>query len=539
MLKQVTHARRGEHVSDGASDRIAADPHGMGRPLRIYTDGVTLPGSTSGIEGDWSSGYYGYDGAGNIEKLLQTSGTLVDDLKPDDDTFTYDNVSRLTQATIATADDTFVTQAYEYDAWGNMVTYGGQSRAVSGTTNRLSNASYDARGNQTGWIWDAGYQRYRYLFGWDPLDRMTWHNGPGVNRVFAYTADGERIVERNVASGVTTISLRGLDAKVLREVKLQSGAYSWQKDYIYREGQILTSHGNNEPLQHYHLDHLGTPRMLSNRCGERLQRFEAFPFGEAIAELPQHPEKMRLTGHQRDLNQNTTTEDDLDYMHARYYGTKMGRFLGVDTANAKPGVAQTWNKYLYGLGNPVRYVDPDGRWALPWELLDLYSYNESRKAWVAAYEKLVNDPSWKNAGEAVSAFVTNMGDSAALLLPGIPATGGLTIRAVDFAMTDLAKLKDAGNVLDASDKGGSLTRVGRAIAKHAEEFGIKLGGNALAKNEMGAQVLGQILTNPGTVRIERRHARWGEIIEYISPDGRGARYAKKTGEFIGFVSGKV
>ncbi len=214
--------------------------------------------------------------------------------------------------------------------------------------------------HQTGWIWDAGDQRYRYRFDWDPLDRMRWHNGPGINRVFAHTADGERIVERDLTSGVTTISLRGLDAKVLREVKLENGSYSWQKDYIYREGQLLASHGHNEPLQHYHLDHLGTPRMLSNRCGERLQRFESFPFGEAIAELPQHPEKMRLTGHQRDLNQPTTTEDDLDYMHARYYGTKMGRLLSVDSIRGGLRSPRSFNLFSYVQGNPMKWLDESG-----------------------------------------------------------------------------------------------------------------------------------------------------------------------------------
>jgi RHS repeat-associated protein len=110
--------------------------------------------------------------------------------------------------------------------------------------------------------------------------------------------------------------------------------------------------------------------MLTNRCGERLQRFETFPFGEAIAELPQNPEKMRLTGHQRDLNQPSTTEDDLDYMHARYYGTKMGRFLGVDRGSPTLGLAQTWNRYHYARGNPLRFLDPDGN--------DEVEYGETR-----------------------------------------------------------------------------------------------------------------------------------------------------------------
>ena len=68
MLKQVTHARRGVQVFAGVAERIDADPNAMGRPYRIYTDGATSPVATSGVEGDWSNGYYSYDGAGNIER---------------------------------------------------------------------------------------------------------------------------------------------------------------------------------------------------------------------------------------------------------------------------------------------------------------------------------------------------------------------------------------------------------------------------------------------------------------------------------------
>ncbi|HRS17772.1 MAG TPA: RHS repeat-associated core domain-containing protein, partial [Thermoanaerobaculaceae bacterium] len=75
----------------------------------------------------------------------------------------------------------------------------------------------------------------------------------------------------------------------------------------------------------------------------------------------QHPETMRLTGHQRDLNQPTTTEDDLDYMHARYYGTKMGRFVSVDPgSDVSLRVPRSWNLYAYVRGNPVRFSDDTG-----------------------------------------------------------------------------------------------------------------------------------------------------------------------------------
>ncbi|MGV8040649.1 MAG: RHS repeat-associated core domain-containing protein [Thermoanaerobaculaceae bacterium] len=368
MLKQVTHARRGEHVSAGVAERVDADPNAMGRPYRIYTDGATLPGSTFNVEGDWSNGYYSYDGAGNIKKLLKVSGSSTDTLKPGDDTFTYDKVSRLTQARIATGASTTVSQAYVYDAWGNLTSYGGQPRTIEPsypTSNHLDDASYDAAGNQTGWIWDPAATpepRYTYIYDYDRLNQMRYVNGPdGQHRVLAYSADGERIVERDLTGGITTFTLRGLDGALLREVELQNGVYAWVKDYVYRDGQLLASQDRKEGHQHYHLDHLGTTRMLTNRCGERVKRYEQFPFGDTISAPDDDTEKRRFTGHQRDIGSLTNTLDDMDYMHARYYGMKMGRFVSVDAGEPDAWMPGSWNRYSYAYNSPTGLVDPDGQ----------------------------------------------------------------------------------------------------------------------------------------------------------------------------------
>jgi RHS repeat-associated protein len=52
---------------------------------------------------------------------------------------------------------------------------------------------------------------------------------------------------------------------------------------------------------------------------------------------------------------------DLDYMHARFNSPLTGRFLSVDPAGARPNRPQSWNRYSYVRGNPLTYVDPDGR----------------------------------------------------------------------------------------------------------------------------------------------------------------------------------
>jgi hypothetical protein len=49
-------------------------------------------------------------------------------------------------------------------------------------------------------------------------------------------------------------------------------------------------------------------------------------------------------------------------MHARHCSPITGRFLSVDPAleSASPFKPQTWNRYNYVAGNPMKYLDPSG-----------------------------------------------------------------------------------------------------------------------------------------------------------------------------------
>lgn len=53
-----------------------------------------------------------------------------------------------------------------------------------------------------------------------------------------------------------------------------------------------------------------------------------------------------------------------DYMHARHYKPLLGRFLSPDKLSGKTREPQSWNRYAYSLGNPLVYIDPDGRDAI-------------------------------------------------------------------------------------------------------------------------------------------------------------------------------
>jgi RHS repeat-associated protein len=85
-----------------------------------------------------------------------------------------------------------------------------------------------------------------------------------------------------------------------------------------------------------------------------------FPDGLEATYFAQDSERMKFTGHERDLGDPSSPADDLDYMHARHYSMLTGRFLSPDRHDASPDEPQYWNRYGYVLGNSMKYTDPQG-----------------------------------------------------------------------------------------------------------------------------------------------------------------------------------
>jgi len=54
------------------------------------------------------------------------------------------------------------------------------------------------------------------------------------------------------------------------------------------------------------------------------------------------------------------THRGTDYMHARFRTPVAGRFLSVDLVGGEPRRPQSWNRYAYVVGNPLKYIDPTG-----------------------------------------------------------------------------------------------------------------------------------------------------------------------------------
>jgi RHS repeat-associated protein len=105
-------------------------------------------------------------------------------------------------------------------------------------------------------------------------------------------------------------------------------------------------------------------RLTSDAAGQvGGARYHAFyPFGEELSEtyLATQAERLRFTGHERDLGNSSGQSDDLDYMHARHYSPLLGRFLSVDVGDPRLDAPQSWNRFGYVMSNPISFVDPSG-----------------------------------------------------------------------------------------------------------------------------------------------------------------------------------
>ncbi len=143
--------------------------------------------------------------------------------------------------------------------------------------------------------------------------------------------------------------------------------------------------GNTTPLtlSYYVNDYLGNTRMVFTPNIELDPNtnvttisynietlMDYYPYGKVLRQWGSQ-EKYLTTQHERD------TETNFDYRGARYYDSDIGRFLSLEPkAMEYPSLSH----YNYVAGNPIFFVDPDGK--------EFIKKSDERKA--QKYEKVIN-----------------------------------------------------------------------------------------------------------------------------------------------------
>ena len=112
-------------------------------------------------------------------------------------------------------------------------------------------------------------------------------------------------------------------------------------------------------------DHLDSTRLVTDQNATVVTRHDFLPFGEEIS--ANTAGRNSQWGSAADVEQKFTgqirdQETGMDYFHARYFGSALGRFTSPDPDPGSMDLTnpQSFNRYAYVLGNPLALVDPSG-----------------------------------------------------------------------------------------------------------------------------------------------------------------------------------
>jgi len=394
---------------------------------------------------------------------------------------------------------------------------------------------------------------------------------------YVYTADDERLIALldNASNPLTNWTVRGLGNEVLTRDDHYPAAGSppplppetcpgpngifcddfeegtvgaWSSnsglqtrtitDYLFRDGQLLASNTlNGGGAEHFSLDHLGTPRIVTDDVfGSVVATHTYFPFGQEATPTDQDAEPLKFTAHERDLQTTpSNTADDLDYMHARFRSPLTGRFLTVDVATADPSHSQTWNRYSYALGNPARFIDPDGRAAEEPSVFDqLAAYFSDRLNAMfppapqrvdPAAQALVDDgeisPSQAvdlTPGNNASKAQIGLNDATANLLAGAVVVGGQIGAAKAFDAV-AAILRPAGRLIGEAGSSSSIRFLGGG-SKAAGELFERLAAGGKVVSESATQKTVEI-KGVGTVTLRTVSTKSKGVVATIDVAIRG------------------
>lgn len=177
-----------------------------------------------------------------------------------------------------------------------------------------------------------------------------------LNKAPALPGGGTWATYRPVPRG-SIYTLRDEQNRVVTEIAgglsgASSATLAVQRDNVFL-GSLLVASNSASAWTYSASDHLGSIRAIWNAAGVKSEDHRYWPYGEDTSAL--------LTQHLgfQGMERNDGAAQYFD--HARTQQYNLGRFVSPDTIGGNPADPGTWNRYAYALGNPLRFLDPDGR----------------------------------------------------------------------------------------------------------------------------------------------------------------------------------
>ena len=230
-----------------------------------------------------------------------------------------------------------VTTQYQYDANDRISQQGGVTY------------TYDANGNTLEENDQGGITRYL----WNSRNEMVRHEAGGFVTDYQYNAEGIRHSQSDgVIDRTYLVDANRSYAQVLAE------SVNGSLDVAYHYGDDLISQNRSGNANYFHVDGLGSTRVLTDASGNQTDRYGYAAFGEVLAQDGVTDNDYLYTGEQFDENL------DQYYLRARYYDQGVGRFSRMDDWMGVNFDPVTLHKYLYANVDSVNNIDPTGNFSL-------------------------------------------------------------------------------------------------------------------------------------------------------------------------------
>ncbi|MGH1516141.1 RHS repeat domain-containing protein [Chryseobacterium sp. JK1] len=353
------------------------------------------------LDASLSSGKYN----GNVTEV--TWKTAVDS-KLKRYNYSYDPLNRLKKGTYSEPDTSipkndFYNEIINYDINDNIISLQRNTKGGSNNASLIDNLTYDYTGNRLNHVVDlsGNYSGYPDVSGntisYDDNGNMKDHIDKGVLQInynymnlpsyikfdkglitrggfinesiyYTYRADGtkiKKIYNRTPFGGATIMETEiteYLDGFQYQTLKKKNGEVSLALKFIpTAEGYY--NFENNKYIYNY-TDHLGNIRLSyfsnSNGSAEVLQENNYYPFGQ------KHEDYNGLVGNTsyhyeyngKEFQQETGWSD----YGARMYMPDIARWGVIDPLAE---TSRRLSPYNYAVNNPINFIDPDGRKAMP------------------------------------------------------------------------------------------------------------------------------------------------------------------------------
>lgn len=310
---------------------------------------------------------YTFDGFGNLTSRTDSIGTVKTE------TFTYDNLDRLTGITLNNVSSTIV-----YDSYGRMTSKQKDGSTVFSSAQFSQHKPHATRSVSTTSIEFPQSQSIEY----NSLDKVKRLAQDRRIVTFTYGYDGQRM--RMTVTDTLTGRTKTKDYVGSCEFVDDNGT---KKVYTYLMGPYgvfaMVEHSGGTDAVHYvYKDHLGSWTAITDAAGfveERLS-FDAWGNLRDASTWTSVPSRLPrfdrgFTGHEH------LYSFGLINMNGRMYDPLLSSFLSPDNYMQDPTSQQGFNRYAYCMYNPLKYVDPTGERPLGWSGGSTY-YFESNRSYV-------------------------------------------------------------------------------------------------------------------------------------------------------------